>query len=206
MDRSWRPRQNSVCPSPYKGSGMDQCKALGGWRSGCLKNSKFIALLLQNWWCMQTLQHNTFKDAWPEQWPNHAGWPKQPKHSVLPLCQLVGCTQGGQRIGGGGRWGPEICSTVNHTDLLMPHGSWPWSCDRCPLPTTRHSEHSKGKAAGLQGCVKQGGDRPSCLTAGWDQSFGPCLDGSSRTAAEEDREEWKGCGDSPSWLWNHGTW
>lgn len=59
-------------------------------------------------------------------------------------------------------------------------------------PATRHSEHSKGWAAGMQGCVEQGGNRPSSLGAGMDQSFSPCLDQSCRAAAEEGRVGVKG--------------
>lgn len=36
------------------------------------------------------------------------------------LCQLVGCTQGGHRIGGRGRWVPVIHNSVNHVNLLIP--------------------------------------------------------------------------------------
>lgn len=61
------------------------------------------------------------------------------------------------------------------------------------LPSaTRHGEHSKGRKAGLQSCMKQGGNRPCSLNAGRDHSVSPCFDWNCRAATEEGRVGMKG--------------
>lgn len=133
-DRSWSSRQKTVSPSTYKGSGMERCGELGGRRNDWRTASSLpVTVETGDVWRCCNLTDFKMPDLSNDQ-IMVADLSSQITLGLQAPCQLGGCARWGHRIGGGGRWVPVIRNTVNRTDLLMPHGSWPWSCDSLSSP------------------------------------------------------------------------
>ena len=80
------------------------------------------------------------------------------------LCQLVGYTRWGQRIGGGGRWVPEICNTMQICWCPMALGYGIWTA--CAPPSYQAQWEKAGQLACKTVRKKEATDPPPRMQEG----------------------------------------